>query len=114
MWPRISEFIMGIWLIACPFLMGHTGDPVNLWMRDSFLGAGICLCAILSSFRRFRHVRLATGLLSLLLTLNAFVGSSFGSAAIQNHILLGLTLLMFAIIPNHPNLPPESWRMERR
>lgn len=30
--------------------------------------------------------------------------------ALQNDILVGLLLLMFAIIPNNANLPPLAWR----
>jgi hypothetical protein len=30
--------------------------------------------------------------------------------ALQNDLMLGLLLLMFAIVPNEASLPPEKWR----
>ena len=110
MWPRVSEFVMGCWLITCPVQFVHGGNPTAIWIHDILFGAAICLLALLSFSRRFRHAHLATGLLAAWLILEPFLESPPAPAGLQNHILLGLTLLMFAIIPNQANLPPESWR----
>ena len=32
------------------------------------------------------------------------------SAGLQNHVVIGLLLGMFAIVPNRADVPPEKWR----
>jgi hypothetical protein len=116
MWARVIEILLGLWLTLSPFIFGHYPSNPALWTNDLICGAAIILLAILSfwswpvfGFMRYAHL----GILGVggWLTLFGYVGSGHPAAAgYQNNILLGLTLLVMAIIPNQANLPPPSWR----
>jgi hypothetical protein len=111
MWGRIVEIILGLWLVVSPFIFGHYPDNRPLWMNDLICGAAIFLLAAVSFCRvlRYAHVGiLAVGI--WLIGFGYFHGGYPASPGYQNNILLGLTVLLLAIIPNHASQPPPSWR----
>ena len=111
MWPRVIEVMLGLWLVVSPFIFGHAADDRPLWINDLACGFGIAALALLSFSRPLRYSHLAIAVVALWLIVFGFLASYPAPPASQNHILLGLVLLMFAIIPNEANLPPEPWRI---
>jgi hypothetical protein len=100
--------ILGLWLAASPFVLGH--ETGALWLNDFVCGFTIVALAVLSFAEKLRHAHLGSGIVALWLIVYGFLASAPSPLASQNHILLGLVLAMFAIIPNEANLPPRSWR----
>jgi hypothetical protein len=116
MWGRVIEIMLGLWLTISPFLFGHYPGDRPLWTSDLTCGAAVVVLALLSfwSLRVGRFLRYA----HLLILLVAFWLIGFGyihggypsSPGYQNNIFVGLTLLLFAIIPNEASQPPPAWR----
>lgn len=116
MWGRVIEIMLGLWLAISPFIFGHYPGNAALWRNDLICAAVVIVLAILSfwswpvgGFLRYAHL----GILSVgvWLALFGYVASAHPAApGYQNDILLGLTLLLVAIIPNQASLPPPSWQ----
>lgn len=116
MWGRIAEIILGLWLLLSPLIWGHYPSEPALWRSDVISGAAVIGLAVLSfwpfrllGFLRYAHV------MSLLIAcwvvgFGYFYGGHPAAPGYQNDILTGLTLPLFAIIPNHAIRPPISWR----
>lgn len=114
MWSRVVEFMLGCWLAVSPFVFQH-GDDAWLWAVDFTAALAVMLLALLSYWRPARHAHLGTALVALALILLGRL-SRVGEVApaSQNHILAGLLLLMFSLVPNHASQPPRSWYPRQR
>jgi hypothetical protein len=73
-------------------------------------GFAAVILVLLSFWRRLRYAHLAIGGTAIWLIVFGFLAGYPSPPASQNHILSGLLLAMFAIIPNDANLPPETGR----
>lgn len=110
MWARIVECMLGIWLLMSPFIFHHTDDALGLWINDLAVG---CILVVLSLASYWRPTAWAHWLiLPVAMWLIGF--GRFGSTpplagSLQNEIIVGLLLLIFAIIPNHASCPPHEW-----
>jgi hypothetical protein len=114
MWPRLLEAFLAGWLAAAPFVFGAPGRDDARLAHDLAAAALIAALALASFSRRLRRAHLL--LLPVALWLMAFgwlrhEAEPLGLA--QNHILLGLTLLMTAILPTEATKPPRPWRAYR-
>ena len=111
MWPRVLEVGLGAWLAASPYVLGAgTRDAARL-THDVAVGGVTLLLALASMLTRFERAHLLT--LGVALWLTAFGWLRFDAephAVSQNHILLGLTLLMTAVLPTDALRPPRAWR----
>ena len=113
MWARVVEFMLACWLAVSPFVFQHAGDQVVLWAIDLTAAALIGGFALLSYWPPTRHLHLLTALLACaLIGYGRFGAGGEPPPALQNHIVVGLLLLMFAIIPNHASRPPNSWNAQ--
>jgi hypothetical protein len=110
MWARVVEVMLGFWLTASPFIFRYPAEETNFWVNDLSCGFGVIALALLSFTRRFRYGHVAIAAIAIWLLFYGLSAAYPMPPASQNHILLGLLLLMFSIIPNEANLPPESWR----
>ncbi len=110
MWARVVEVMLGCWLGLSPFIFRHAAEEKGFWLNDLLCGFAVITLALLSFWGPLRHAHLAIGVVALWLVVFGFLTASPAPPASQNHILVGLALLMFAIIPNEANLPPHSWR----
>ncbi len=110
MWARVVEVMLGCWLAASPFIFRHAAEERAFWINDFLCGFAVATFALCSFWRPLRHAHLVTAAVALWLIIFGFLTSSPAPPASQNHILTGLVLLMFAIIPNEASLPPLSWR----
>lgn len=110
MWARVVEVMLGLWLAISPFIFRHAAENRALWINDLACGFVLVTLALVSFWHPLRHAHLAIALVALWLIAFGFLVPYPAPPASQNHILLGLVLLMFAIIPNDADLPPHSWR----
>ena len=110
MWPRIIEALIGCWLVISPFVFRHSPDDQMLRMHDLWVGCAIVTCAFMSFWRPFRYAHfILIPIAGWLIVFTRWMGS-VELPAYQNHIVVGCLLVMFAILPNDVNSPPEEWR----
>jgi hypothetical protein len=111
MWPRIAEILIGLWLLASPWVLAYN-TAVSAWHMNGFVcGSAIVLLGVLSFWRGSKKAHLAEIPVSLWILSFAYFGSAHPAPAIaQSDFLTALFLLNFAIIPSQANLPPISWR----
>jgi hypothetical protein len=111
MWARVIEVMLGCWLAMSPFIFRHNAEDRVLWVNDFSSATVVIVFALVSFWPPLRFAHLAN--LGTALWLIAFGFWAFPyptPPALQNDILVGLLLLMFAIIPNEATRPPQSWR----
>ena len=114
MWPRVIEGMLGCWLLVTPFVFRGTTAVEAYTMSAVVSGAIVIVMAVLSYWHPARLARFGTLGVSLWLALHGyFAAERPGPPAAQNEIMIGLTLLLLAIIPNEASLPPRAWRHEQ-
>jgi hypothetical protein len=107
MWPRLLEAALAAWLAASPFVFGATGAAR---VHDLAVAAVLAALALASFTRRLRMAHLFEVPLALGLIAYGWLRHEAEPTAVaQNHMLLGLTLLMTAILPTHATRPPPAW-----
>jgi hypothetical protein len=114
----VCEIVVGLWLAASPWVLGHASEPLSqarLVVHDLVV-AGVVIGLSALSFRpRTRRAHLGLLVVAAWLLLRGyFLAETPPSAATQNHLVVALTLLMFAILPNEASQPPRGWRELRR
>jgi hypothetical protein len=111
MWARIIEVMLGCWLAMSPFIFRHAGEDKFLWFNDLFSAIAIIAFALVSFWPPLQFAHVANLLVALWLIAFGFWASPYPTPpALQNDIMVGLMLLMFAIIPNEATRPPIPWR----
>ena len=111
MWARVIEVMLGCWVAMSPFIFRHAADETVLWFNDLFSALAVIVLALVSFSPFLQYAHLAIVVVALWLIGFGFWASGYPAPpALQNDILVGLLLLMFAIIPNEANLPPRAWR----
>jgi hypothetical protein len=113
MWSRVVEIMLGCWLLMSPFLFTHPTDATALWVNDLVCGTAVILFGVFSYWGPTRQAHLLSLAVGTWLIAFAY-REGFGepSAASQNHVILGLLLLMFAIIPNDAAEAAQGWNAE--
>ena len=110
MWPRHAEPALGMWLMLSPFIFRHAADDVWLWCNDLVSGFAVISCALLSYLAAASKVHLLNVAIGLWLAAGAFMVPGDGvTPALQNELIIGVTLMMFAIIPSPSTRPPRAW-----
>jgi hypothetical protein len=111
MWARVVEVMLACWLAISPFALRHPREDVGLWLNDLLCAAAVATFSLLAFWRRTGGAHLLVGVVGLWLIGLGYLGSSHPAPpASQNHILLGMTLAMLAIVPNRAERPPEPWQ----
>ena len=111
MWPRVIEGMIGVWLLLTPFVFRGTDGLAAFAASSVTSGAVVMLASVLSFWRPTRHARFLTLAASLWLSLHGYFGADRpGPPAAQHELVVGLTLLLFALMPNEASQPPEPWR----
>ncbi|OYP32954.1 hypothetical protein [Rhodopirellula sp. MGV] len=113
MWGRVVEIMTAVWLAASPFVFRVHDDSVVLW-TDLGLAFLICLFSGLSYWRPTQHAHLLTLVVASGLAIWGRFASEAPTAIGQNHIVVGLFLMMIALVPNDASLPPVKWRQTGR
>jgi len=111
MWPRVVEVMLGIWLLLSPFIFCHDLDRVLQWSVDLTVGTAVVLLGLFSFWETTRHAHLLTILAGLALASFGYFAEPYPTPPVlQNDLLIGLFLVMFAVIPNESTQPPVTWR----
>ena len=115
MWPRVIEGMLGAWLLLTPFVFRGTEALGDFVVSSMVTGLVIGIASLFSFWEPTRHARFLTLAASLWLSLHGYFGAERpGPPAAQNELVLGLTLLLFALMPNEVNEVPRPWRRSRR
>ena len=111
MWARVIEVMLGCWLAMSPFIFRHSAEDRVLWFNDLFAAMVVIMLALVSFWRPLRFAHVANLVITLWLIAFGFWASPYPAPpALQNNIVVGLLLLMFAMIPNEATRPPRPWR----
>lgn len=110
MGARHAEFGLGLWMLVAPFVFGHARDP-GLLAHDLVLAALLLIVPLLCYHRALERLHLL-----LLLVAAWMIGFGWWHVrgdplpAYENHVLVGMCVLMTAIIPSRATEPPRAWR----
>ena len=111
MWARVIEVMLGCWLALSPFIFRHSAEDRVLWFTDLLSATAVIVFALVSFWSPLRVAHVANLVVALWLIAFGFWGSPYPTPpALQNYIVVGSLLLMFAIIPNEATKPPLPWR----
>lgn len=115
MWARLVELAFGVWLVASPFILGHRSSGTEVWLTDVTSGALLVTITALNYRDRSRPYHLLVLLLGAWLVGSAVVSGPHPLDLLrQNHIIVGLVIMMSGIVPNQAFTPPEAWRVMGR
>jgi hypothetical protein len=109
MWGRVVEIMTAIWLAVSPFVFRTQSDMVLLWAAQA-TALLICVLSGLSYWRPTRHAHWLNLLVAIGLIAWGRLDGTPPAPIHQNHIVVGLFLMMMAIIPNEASRPPNAWR----
>ena len=111
MWARVVEMMLGAWLAASPFVFRHPADQDAWWWTDLGAAGAVVVFALASYWRPLQHAHLLTAGVGAWLIGFGYLGSPYPTPpALQNDIVVGLVLIVFAIVPNEASQPPRAWR----
>lgn len=111
MWPRVVELMTGLWLGMSPFVFRQTEAIDRFVAVDLSVGTAVVVLSLLSFWSPTAKAHFLTVVLAFGLGGLAYAGwERPGPPAAQNELMVALILLLFAIIPNDCNRPPDSWR----
>lgn len=111
MWARVIEVMLGCWLAMSPFIFRHGSDERVLWFNDLLSATAVIVFSIVSFWSALRSAHFANFLVGLwLIAFGLWASPHPAPPALQNDIVVGILLLMFAILPNQASLPPRLWR----
>ena len=109
MWARVVEIMLACWLAISPAILHGASATAKLWTVDLATAALVATFALLSYWPPTRHAHLVT-IAAALALIAAGMAPYPPAPPDQNHILVGLLLLLFAIVPNEASRPPRAWR----
>lgn len=108
MWARIFEVSFAIWLSLSWLIFRYPEGSTLFMLHDFFIAAVISTISLLNY--KYRYIHLFNFLTSFwLIALVYFSGTSIMYAISQNYMVVGLTLLMFTVIPPRASHPPKEW-----
>lgn len=110
MWARVIEGMLGVWLLASPFIFRIPGDETTLWGLHFVLSGVVMTLAALSYVPKLRHAHLVTLVVAGAMIAYGRFAQSEPPPEHQNLIFVGWLLVMFAVIPNHAESPPRAWQ----
>lgn len=112
MWPRVVEVMIGVWLGMSPFIFHLSFEHPPYWWNDFACALLVMTFALLSFWPPTKRAHLLQIAVGLWLMGWAFA-NGFGQKPVppplQNNVMTGFTLLMFAILPNRASRPSASW-----
>lgn len=112
-WPRVGEFVLAAWLALYASVFPD-GVPAFLLLHDVGLSVAVAASSVISMLARRGPLRfLHTTNIALggwLVTFSALVTQHHSMALAQNDILVGLTVVMFAILPTRALDAPVAWQ----
>lgn len=110
MWARVVEIMLGLWLMASPFIFHYVEADRSSLANDLLCGSLAMAFGFLSYWNRMGWAHfLILPVAAWLIAFGYLTGNPAPPQA-QNQIIAGILLGMFAIIPNRTNELPEAWR----
>jgi len=109
MWGRVVEIMTAIWLAVSPFIFRVQSNATLLW-TDLGVALLICVLSSLSYWHPTRHAHLLILIVSAGLVVWGRFAALPPTPEHQNHIIVGLFLMMIALVPNDASQPPNVWR----
>lgn len=111
MWARVIEVTLGCWLAMSPFIFRHGSEDRVLWVNDLLSASAVIVLAVVSFWSPLRFAHVANFVIGLWLIVFGLWASPYPAPpALQNDIVVGILLTIFAILPNQASLPPQPWR----
>lgn len=108
MWARVVEVMIACWLAVSPPVFRGADASGACWAFDLVIAGLTATIALASYWPPTRHAHLL-----LIAVAGVLIGAGMWAPSPtpldQNHILVGLLLLLFAIIPNEASRPPAAW-----
>jgi hypothetical protein len=115
MWSRVVEIMMGCWLLMSPFIFSHSVEQPSVWINDFGCGLLIILFGLFSYWKPTHQAHLLSIGVSMWLIGFAYWHGFGGPLPYsENHLIVGVMLLMFAVIPNDAERPPRGWDPDSR
>lgn len=109
MWARHFEISLAIWLSLSWLILRYPEDSSLLMFHDFFIAAIITTISLLNY--KYRYIHLLNFFTSLWLITLAFISNTpTTNAPYQNYMVIGLTLLIFTVIPPKASDPPKKWK----
>jgi hypothetical protein len=112
MWPRVVEVMIGVWLAMSPFIFHPSFEHPPYWWSDFACSVLVMTFALLSFWHPTRKAHLLQIVMGLWLMAWAYANGFVREPvppSLQNNVMTGFTLLMFAILPNRASRPTASW-----
>lgn len=107
--------MLACWLALSPFVFGHGDGAARLWVTDLSAAALVAALSLSSYAERFKYAHRGNIAVAIVLIFSAFLFSaSPPSGAYQNHVVVGLLVLMLSIIPNRASQIPAAWEQYYR
>ena len=111
MWPRVVEVMLALWLMISPFVFRYAPESKFLWFNDYSCATLIICFSMLSNLERIEKIYLLNLLVAAWLIAVAYAHPEAPPPPpYQNYMLLGLSLLIFGILPSHSSEPPRKWK----
>ena len=110
MWPRVVEIMLAFWLLISPFVFRLPDDAAWTWANAYVCAVLVLSFSSMAMWWPLRRAHLVTAVVGVWLVLSAWVQERPLPPQQQGHILVGLLLFMFGIIPSEASRPPVDWR----
>lgn len=115
MWARIIEFSLACWIAMSRFIFSYREDETFLMANDLIIGALIAIFALTSLYPRINKMHLFNlAVAGWLFILSYTYPDTPFPPAIQNYIVLGMLLVIFAIIPTDATESSHEWRRKEQ
>jgi hypothetical protein len=107
------ELAMGAWLMASPWIFGHTDSSSSYYVKDLVCGGLVVALSALSWWKPASWAHYFTGGVATWLGITTwwFVERP-GPPAAQNEITMAVLLVTMFLLPNQASDPPATWRDE--
>lgn len=110
MWARVVEISLGFWLMMSPFVFRIVATDSAGLINDLLCGLLAITFGFLSFWKGIGWAHFLTLAVSAWLLVSGFWTGHPAPPEVQNRIVVGLLLAMFAIIPNDIDEMPEEWQ----
>lgn len=108
MWARVIECMLAFWLALSPHIFFHEAD--FLWKNDLTCAAFVLLFSLFSFHPKWPRAHLGNLFIAFWLIGLGFTSNEIPlPRALENHVIMGLILLIFAFVPTHSERPSSSW-----
>lgn len=110
MWARIVEIGLGFWLMMSPFIFRYAEANRGGLANDLLCGLVVIIFGFASFWNRTHWAHFLLFIVAGWLIISAYMTGHPSPPHLQNRMIVGLLLGMFAIIPNDADKIPGGWK----